>query len=430
MTVSIDRLKIPNSERPLAARKPDMTRDTSRAAEGLLRTVLAGTGHSLADVFANLEFTPHVQRVWRHAKRGLLSARASLASAEGEGYWELTRIRDEIYLVVADYAYKDRRVEIVPGDDLIQFAFKISGDMTLETEGSNPLRWNQPSLLIWAQPKGVDVTEWTASSAHERYVTISVRPDFLKELLSTSSVELSERLQAFISSGRKQVSYLQLPMSPMMFEAATKLIDNPFTGACGLIFTEALAIELLCCAAESFCSRTDAPSEEYSEHKLRRLYAARNILMQQFTPPPTIAKLARLVGMGESTLTKGFKYAFGQTISDFSLRCRMQRAMRLIGERGWSVSRASEEVGYSHATSFTTAFRRHFGIRPIDLRCVQLPRWPTVPRRSSVPGMASNSLRQQTLSSTNDKATRHLGPEEMIADDREWIETTLASTRD
>jgi AraC-like DNA-binding protein len=40
-------------------------------------------------------------------------------------------------------------------------------------------------------------------------------------------------------------------------------------------------------------------------------------------------------------------------------------------DQSWSVVKVSEAVGYSHSTSFTTAFRRHFGIRPIDVRRVK-----------------------------------------------------------
>ncbi|MGH8169308.1 MAG: helix-turn-helix transcriptional regulator, partial [Steroidobacteraceae bacterium] len=68
------------------------------------------------------------------------------------------------------------------------------------------------------------------------------------------------------------------------------------------------------------------------------------------------------------TLTKGFKAVFGETIFDFSLRCRMRHALTLMRDEGRSVEQAGEAIGYAHPTSFTTAFRRHFGMRPIDVR--------------------------------------------------------------
>lgn len=46
----------------------------------------------------------------------------------------------------------------------------------------------------------------------------------------------------------------------------------------------------------------------------------------------------------------------------------MQHALTLLRERRLAVARIAESVGYSHQTSFATAFRRHFGMRPRDVR--------------------------------------------------------------
>ena len=345
---------------------------TGARNEGLFRTILAGPGQTLADAFANLERAPQVQSVTRHPKRRLFGARIALPPDEGEGYWELTRIRDDIYVVVANFAYKDPRVELVPGDGLVQFNFKISGDMSLAVSRKEPLRWNRPSLLVWAQPTGVDISEWTAPKARERFIIVSIRPEFLAEHVLASAVDVPQQLQAFASDKRDTIVYCQRSLSAETFDAATRLIDNPFSGPLALVYTEALALQLLCCAVQSFTTLSGAsPTEEYSERELKCLHAARNILMRQLAAPPTISKLARAVGMAKSTLTKGFKAVFGETILDFSLRCRMQHAFTLMREKGWSVAKASEAVGYAHATSFTTAFRRHFGMRPIDVRRVK-----------------------------------------------------------
>jgi AraC-like DNA-binding protein len=137
------------------------------------------------------------------------------------------------------------------------------------------------------------------------------------------------------------------------------------------VYTEGLTLQLLASAIASFYTLSDAPSEEYSERELRSLHTAKAALMRQFAPAPTIAKLARSVGLGESTLMRGFKAVFGETIFDFSLRCRMQHALHLLRDRRCSVASASEAVGYGHPTSFATAFRRHFGMRPIDVKRVK-----------------------------------------------------------
>jgi len=336
--------------------------------QGLFRAILAGPGHTLADAFANLERAPCVERISRHLKRDLLGARVTLAPEEGEGYWEFTRIRGEIYVVVANFAYKDPRIELVPGEGLVQFNFKVSGDMALAVSRTEQLRWNRPSLLVWSQPTGVDISEWTAPSAREQFVIINMRPELFAEHFLTLGVEVPDQLKAFVSNGGEKLNYCQYPLSAQVFEVATKLINNPYNETLGLVYTEALALELMCHAITGLSSLSATPSEEYTDRELRCLHTARRILMREFAPTPTIGKLARSVGMSKSTLTKGFKAVFRETISDFSLRCRMRHALTLMRDHGWSVEKAAEAIGYAHATSFATAFRRHFGMRPIDVR--------------------------------------------------------------
>lgn len=342
--------------------------EAGTAGQGLFRAILAGPGHTLADAFASLERPPHVERVLRHPTRDLIGTRVAVAPEEGEGYWEFTRIRDEIYVVVANFAYKDPRVELVPGDGLVQFNFKISGDLTLAVSRTEPLRWDRPSLLVWSQPEGVDISEWTAPRAREQFIVVSMRPQFLARTFLPAGVELPEPLRAFADSAAHELSYCQHPLSSQTLEVAARLIDNPHTGPLALVYTEALALELMCHAVAGLSALPAAPAERYGDRELKCLHAARAILMRQFAPAPTIEKLARSVGMSKSILTRGFKAVFGETIFDFSLRCRMRQALALIRDQGWSVERAGEAVGYAHPTSFATAFRRHFGMRPIDIR--------------------------------------------------------------
>jgi AraC-like DNA-binding protein len=176
------------------------------------------------------------------------------------------------------------------------------------------------------------------------------------------------QLKSFIVGVPGELAYCQLPLDAQMLELATKLVDNPYPGALGLLYTEAVALELLCVAVASFVSFTNCPGDRYSERELRCLHAARELLLEQMTPVPTTRSVARRVGLNETTLKRGFRVIFGETIFDFSLRCRMQHALGLLRDQHQPVARVAEAVGYGHQTSFATAFRRHFGVRPRDVR--------------------------------------------------------------
>ena len=346
---------------------PDMSR-SNPPSQGLYRTTIAGAGRSLPDAFAGMERSPRVERVLRHPKRDLLGARVTLTPEEGRGYWELTRVRDDLYIIQADYAYRDPRFEIVPGDGLIQFNFKISGDMTYAINCPGPLRFNRPALHLWRQPRGVDMREWTAPAAHEQVIMISVRPEFLRDHFLAPESAVPSRLQAFVSEPRDTIDFCELPLTPQMLDITRRLLNNPYAGALYLAYKESLTFELLCVAVGNLLSMPDTPIEEYSERELRALANAREVLTKQFAPPPTLTQLARSVGLSVKALTRGFKSIYGETIFDFSFRSRMEYALTLLRDRAWSIDRTSEAVGYAHPTSFAGAFRRQFGVAPIEMK--------------------------------------------------------------
>jgi AraC-like DNA-binding protein len=336
---------------------------------GLFRGTFAGRGRSLTDTFSSLEQHADVQRLSRHGRRNLFGARIPLDPGEGVGHWEFTRIGSGVYVVVGNLAYHSKRLEVVPGDDLVQFYFKLSGDLTMKLQDDSPLRINRPSLLVYQQPRGVDIEEWLTASAQERCVAISMDRSYLIEEFFPSKGELPALLESFVMNEVAQIQYRQVPLSAQMFELATRLIDNPYSGSMGLIYTEALTFELLCLALSSLEVVESTQSfERYSARDVRGLHSARRILMTELSPPPTICQLARVVGVNETTLKKGFRALFGETVFDFSLRCRMERAMSLLKEREMQVARVAESVGYSHQTSFATAFRKYFGMCPKDAR--------------------------------------------------------------
>lgn len=323
------------------------------------------------DAFASLESAPGVQMLVRHPQRRLVGARMVVSPEEGEGTWEFTRIGDDVYVVVANCAYKTPRVELIPGDGLIQFYFKLSGDLTLAVSQTEPLRLNRPSLLVYFQPLGTEMREWTAPSTHERCIAINVRAEYLAEQFLRPIVDLPQQLRSLVSGSPGEFRYCQLPLNSRMFELASRLVDNPYSGALALIHTEAIVLELLCAAVAEFSVARPTSLEPYSEHDLRCLHAARNLLVKQLSPAPTIRQVARAAGINETSLKRSFKAVFGETVFDFSVRCRMEHALVLLRERRMPVARVAEAVGYSHQTSFATAFRRHFGLSPKDARGVK-----------------------------------------------------------
>ncbi len=104
-----------------------------------------------------------------------------------------------------------------------------------------------------------------------------------------------------------------------------------------------------------------------NEADREKVNKAREILIQQIGEPITIKELSRKVAMNECYLKKGFKEMFGSTIFDFYQSQRMEHARFLLYEKGLSVTEVSMLLGYSSISHFSTAFKKHTGLKPCEL---------------------------------------------------------------
>jgi AraC-like DNA-binding protein len=342
-------------------------------AKGLFRTTVAGQGHTLHDAFDRLERTKALDRAVRHAQRDMFGARVAVPSEDGRGYWDFMRARDDMYVVVENFSFRGPRLERITDDGIVQFYFELSGDLTMAVPGAT-LRLNQPSLLVYHQPRGMEFTAWTEPSARQRSVIINVRPQFLEETFLCGHESVPAGIRSLLSRPcMDAMPYCQLPLSAHMFELIARLVEAPYSGVLGLLNTEAIVTELLCAGVAHLGFESRSPHQPFSARELRCLHVARDILKSQMAHPPTIREVARAAGLNETTLKHGFRTVFGETPFDFSVRCRMQRALSLLREERMPMARVAEAVGYRHPTTFATAFRRHFGLQPRQIRRARRP---------------------------------------------------------
>ena len=104
-----------------------------------------------------------------------------------------------------------------------------------------------------------------------------------------------------------------------------------------------------------------------NEDDRQKIIKAREILIKSIGDPITIKELSRKIAMNECYLKKGFKEMFGTTIFDFYQSQRMEHAKYLLYEKGLTVTEVSVLLGYSSISHFSTAFKKHTGLKPCEL---------------------------------------------------------------
>ena len=116
-----------------------------------------------------------------------------------------------------------------------------------------------------------------------------------------------------------------------------------------------------------FVEDTRQNTEEFNQKDAASAKSARDILFNEFKNPPSVAELSKRVGINQCKLKKLFHHFFENTPYGLLLEIRMNNAYQLLEATSCQVSVAADQVGYSHASNFSTAFIKHFGISPKEV---------------------------------------------------------------
>ncbi len=156
--------------------------------------------------------------------------------------------------------------------------------------------------------------------------------------------------------------------SSMVLEA---LLNHNYTDNLENIYVNAQTQMLLLFSLECMLGAKDVETFQCkflaNETDREKIVRAREVLLQHIGEPITIKELSRKVAINECYLKKGFKELFGTTIFDFYQSQRMEHARYLLYEKGLSVTDVSMMLGYSSISHFSTAFKKHTGIKPCEL---------------------------------------------------------------
>ena len=103
-----------------------------------------------------------------------------------------------------------------------------------------------------------------------------------------------------------------------------------------------------------------------SDH-LKALARARDQLCA-LDESPAVTELAAQAGLCPGPFIRRFAALYGDTPHQLRVRHRLHHARQLLGADQLSVTRVCLEVGFSSHGSFSTLFRRRFGVSPSQYR--------------------------------------------------------------
>ena len=105
----------------------------------------------------------------------------------------------------------------------------------------------------------------------------------------------------------------------------------------------------------------------------RHLVRARDLADARYDQPLTVADLAAAAMLSPAHFSREFRKAFGETPHQYLLTRRLQRASELLRFTDHSVADICMRVGLESVGSFTSSFRRVYGMAPTRYRAAYPP---------------------------------------------------------
>ena len=155
----------------------------------------------------------------------------------------------------------------------------------------------------------------------------------------------------------------QMVLQPRMSELLHAIVQCSFQGITKYLFIEAKLLELLALQMEQLNTGCGA-KDEWSRADRERLKAVHDFIILNYLEPLTLTGICTRFNLNEFKLKKGYKHFFGSTVFGHIHRLRIKAAEQLLASGQMNVSEVSFHIGYNNISSFSAAFKIHFGYLP------------------------------------------------------------------
>ena len=101
-----------------------------------------------------------------------------------------------------------------------------------------------------------------------------------------------------------------------------------------------------------------------NEETASKIKQAKQLIISNMNNPPSLADLAKEVGLNIKKLKTAFKEIYGVPVFTFLLNHKMELAKILLQEQQLNINEIASHLGYSASSHFIAAFKSKFGITP------------------------------------------------------------------
>jgi len=252
--------------------------------------------------------------------------------------------------------------------DAVGFAFYGSGNVELEIKHNDQTKYltNTTGLAIcFFGNQKVAFSHKIEPDKPLQSISIFTKPKKLNALPQAEKEIFESYLPELLNPKEHFVKGPSFYMTLDMQMAVQKIFNTTYTGNTRLLFLKSQINELL---AHFFALLATEKKAAFSEKDKSKLFEAKEIVTNNYSKPPSITQLSKMVGLNSHKLKKNFKELFGIPVFKYIQEERLQKAYDLLRNSEKTVQEAAWEVGYESLSSFSNAFYKKFGTRPNEVK--------------------------------------------------------------
>lgn len=194
---------------------------------------------------------------------------------------------------------------------------------------------------------------------------IFIKLDFLKEILGDNEniQEIVEYLKNNTSS--KLLKSEQTDIKTRL--CAYEIYNSSSKTKLDIIYIQSKVLEILSYEFKDIFKNKKRinSSVKFSSYDIAALHLAKKILTKDLQNPPNLSQLSKQVRLNEFKLKVGFKEFFNISPYNFLLDYKLHEAKKLLTSGELNVSEIAQKIGYKQVSSFSNAFYKKFGERPM-----------------------------------------------------------------
>ena len=301
---------------------------------------------------------PQIEQLSLDPVRHLNGLSAKILSRGCGGFWA-TNIGDDCLFTRLDLALHDN----VEMENLLDSYYCI-GLMSADNAAMTPVQrecgLQQENLVSYKQDKGFQEYALRHGS---RYTSRSICfTEKFFQRLSSGNPHGAELLREHFAS--PTLNELPYEVIRLLQSVDASDADKPSTA----FRLKSMVNSIFACLLDSLAAEESARTREGSISSKRLVEETRMLISRNLDKPLTLDAIARDLNVCRSSLSSIFKKETGQSVGTYAKSLRMQRAAELLRRSQMSIAEVGKSVGYPRLSSFSTAFKQHFGTEPSQFR--------------------------------------------------------------